>query len=283
MALKLYSDSDIQSIADAIRGKNGSSDTYKVSQMASAISAIPTGGVTPTGTKQISITQNGTTTEDVTNYASAEITVNVPTGGGSYSDVLKALIDRTIDNLTFPSGLTAIGNNAFDGCSNLTSVTIPSGVTSIGNSAFSECKNLETVTIPSGVTSIGSNAFFNCQKLLSVELPSTVTGSIKNYTFQNCYLVPSIILPSGVTSIGVSAFNSCRSLTTLVLRRSDDVCALNNVNALASTPIRGYNNLTGTVYVPRALIDSYKSASNWSTIYSAGTVEFVAIEGSIYE
>lgn len=37
-------------------------------------------GITPTGTKTISITQNGTTTEDVTNYASAQITVNVPTG-----------------------------------------------------------------------------------------------------------------------------------------------------------------------------------------------------------
>ena len=36
----------------------------------------------PTGTKQISITQNGTTTENVAEYASAEITVNVSGGGG---------------------------------------------------------------------------------------------------------------------------------------------------------------------------------------------------------
>ena len=35
-------------------------------------------GSTPTGTKQISISQNGTTTEDVAAYASAEITVAVP-------------------------------------------------------------------------------------------------------------------------------------------------------------------------------------------------------------
>lgn len=42
--------------------------------------AKPTG---PTGTKQISITQNGTTTEDVAAYANAEITVNVQGGGGS--------------------------------------------------------------------------------------------------------------------------------------------------------------------------------------------------------
>lgn len=77
MTKKLYEESDISAIATAIRGKNGSSDTYKVSEMADAISNISGGGITPTGTKQISITSIGTTTEDVTNYASASITVNV--------------------------------------------------------------------------------------------------------------------------------------------------------------------------------------------------------------
>lgn len=38
----------------------------------------PSGGNTPSGTKQITITANGTITEDVTNYASAAITVDVP-------------------------------------------------------------------------------------------------------------------------------------------------------------------------------------------------------------
>ena len=46
-----------------------------------SVTGTYSGGVTPTGTKSITITQNGTTTEDVTNYASAEITVNV--GGGT--------------------------------------------------------------------------------------------------------------------------------------------------------------------------------------------------------
>ena len=45
------------------------------------VQGTASGGITPTGTKQISITSDGTTTEDVTSYASAEITVNV--GGGS--------------------------------------------------------------------------------------------------------------------------------------------------------------------------------------------------------
>lgn len=37
MSKKLYEESHIQNIADSIRGKNGSSDTYKVSEMANAI------------------------------------------------------------------------------------------------------------------------------------------------------------------------------------------------------------------------------------------------------
>lgn len=66
--------------------RNGTFDTTLIREMTVN---VPTGS-TPTGTKQISISQNGTTTEDVSAYASAEITVAVPIPtyqtwqGGSY-------------------------------------------------------------------------------------------------------------------------------------------------------------------------------------------------------
>lgn len=81
MANVLVNESSLQDIADAIRDKLSVETTYKPSEMAAAIGTIGS-GITPAGTKQISITENGTTTEDVTSYASAEITVNVPSGGG---------------------------------------------------------------------------------------------------------------------------------------------------------------------------------------------------------
>lgn len=43
MSKKLYEESSIQDIANAIRGKNGSTDTYKVSEMAAAINDISVG------------------------------------------------------------------------------------------------------------------------------------------------------------------------------------------------------------------------------------------------
>lgn len=118
MADVIIDNSNLYDIADSIRAKLGVQTTYKPSQMADAIDSIsgggitPTGtisitengthdvtsyasasvavpqGATPTGTKQISITENGTTTEDVTNYASAEITVNVSSGGSGAVSLL---------------------------------------------------------------------------------------------------------------------------------------------------------------------------------------------------
>lgn len=78
MADVLVNESSLEDIADAIRSKNGLTTKYKPSEMADAISAISGGGITPTGTKTINITQNGTVTEDVTQYANAQVNVNVP-------------------------------------------------------------------------------------------------------------------------------------------------------------------------------------------------------------
>lgn len=48
MAQKLYEETNIQAIANAIRAKNGLTTTYKTSEMAGAIEAIQTGSSTPT-------------------------------------------------------------------------------------------------------------------------------------------------------------------------------------------------------------------------------------------
>lgn len=77
-----------------------------------------------------------------------------------------------------------------------------------------------------------------------------------------------------VTQIGFSGLN--RSLIETMIIRNVGVVPLSNVAYLTNT-------LNCTIYVPSNLIESYKTATNWSTVYAQGKVNFVALEGSKYE
>lgn len=71
--------------------------------------------------------------------------------------------------IILPLTVTEIPNNAFKGCTILTSKSIPNSVTKIGDSAFYGCTSLASLPngIPSSVISIGAQAFYNCKPLSS--------------------------------------------------------------------------------------------------------------------
>ena len=110
------------------------------------------------------------------------------------------------------TGGTSIGNDAFYGCSGLTSITIPNSVTSIGSSAFYGCSGLTSITIPESVKSIGVGAFRGCSGLTSITIPNSVT-SIEDFTFSGCSGLTNITIPDSIKSIGDYAFDGCSGLT----------------------------------------------------------------------
>lgn len=81
--------------------------------------------------------------------------------------VLFDVLDRNIETVVIPDGVTSIGDNAFWNCTSLSSVTIPSSVTNIGESAFSYCTNLASIIIPNSIIWIGNGAFEGCKSLKS--------------------------------------------------------------------------------------------------------------------
>ena len=123
---------------------------------------------------------------------------------------------RNLKVITLPKGMTSIGDNAFWGCTALTSVSLPEGMTSIGSYAFSGCAALTSISLPEGLTKIGERAFASCRALTSISLPEGLT-KIEERAFIECYALTSISLPKGLTSIGVSAFESCKALTSISL------------------------------------------------------------------
>jgi hypothetical protein len=86
---------------------------------------------------------------------------------------LSAGYDKTLFNGPIPISLggfpiTHIGNNAFQGCTGLTSLMIPNPIVNIGVGAFQECSNITSITISNSVQYIYKNAFLGCTKLVSV-------------------------------------------------------------------------------------------------------------------
>ncbi|MGN0773599.1 MAG: leucine-rich repeat domain-containing protein [Candidatus Ventricola sp.] len=171
--------------------------------------------------------------------------------------VYTKLIDRSISGDYTNETVMSVGDYAFNRCSALTSVSLPAATT-IGSNSFQNCTALTSISLPTA-TSIGSYAFQGCSALSSITLPAVT--SIGEYAFQSCSAL-TIVSLSAATSIGGYAFFSCSKFEALILSNAEAVCTLSSTSAFNSSLI---SKGTGYIYVPAALVDSYKAATNWST------------------
>lgn len=173
----------------------------------------------------------------------------------------------SISKLSLPNAVS-IGDYAFT-ASAIKGINAPL-VTTLGNDVFNGSQ-LENIAMPN-LASISKNSLRNT-KLSKAILPScTSIGETSLYS--NTVLTLLDIL--GGTIAAQSMWRSSQ-LTTLILR-AISVVTLSNVSALQDTKY-AVNGAGGAyVYVPRSLISSYQTATNWSTLYAAHSDMFRAIE-----
>ena len=138
-------------------------------------------------------------------------------------------------NTVIPRTITSIGQEAFFGCTTLTSIEIPSNVSSVGYNAFQRCSNLSSLTLSEGVESLDDGAFGFCEALTTV------------------------VIPESMAKLGASAFGSCHGLTSIQVK--------------AVNPPKGDSTMFNytndcPIMVPAESVELYKADPSWGNYAS---------------
>ena len=122
--------------------------------------------------------------------------------------------------------VSAIGNQAFSGYSNIMDITLPDGITIIGNYAFSDTAYYNN-------ESNWQNDALYLGKYL-IEVKSTVSGTytinegtsiVANYAFENS-TITEVVIPDSVTSIGAYVFSGCSSLVSVTFGENSQLTSI---------------------------------------------------------
>lgn len=227
---------------------------------------VPT-GITPTGTKQISITQNGTTTEDVTNYASAEITVNVPSSGGGGTSITDGIVFTEKDSIGYVIKADIYGNvpeNAFG-----------------TQSAAALGARLTNVTFKTPLTKIGWGAF---QKSALTELiiPDSVTEVggqlLRGNTAAIRYVHENAGNKYGYNGGATKALEQIGTSPTLVQLGAIGKPVTHLYYQFMTS--RAYESMTLIIYCVGSNVDSFLSTARQAV--TGGTIVFKASEETTY-
>ena len=171
-------------------------------------------------------------------------------------------------------GVTSIGNNCFNGCTNLTTVNISSAATSIGPNAFKNCTSLSgTVKIPSSVTTFGGNVnwgtFEGCSNLSNLYCYST--QEIRSDMIKSCGNGTGVLYHAGILRGTTNTANTHKFQTAVIrtIRCQGNLGALFS-NTLKSIYVQGNVSEAGTSYSAHSILNC-----------TAGNCEFIEVMGTI--
>lgn len=121
-----------------------------------------------------------------------------------------------LTSVKIPNGVEYIGDMAFFGCSGLTSIDLPDGLTSIGYGAFECCSSIKEIYIPGAVSTLEDFLFYKCTALKNVSIPFGIKH-IGDSVFEDCSALKRLWIPGSITSIGNLAFKGCSELKDIAI------------------------------------------------------------------
>ena len=177
-------------------------------------------------------------------------------GGTVPSEKNMANLSEAIDSVKYTDFLLQIVNRTVTEC-------VDDTFTKLGAHLFKAIYTITKIDCPN-VLEIGTECCEYDYKLTDINLPKCQVLGISSLRYNDG--MTKIDLPS-IVKIGTHAFYSNKKFKTLIIRTPSQVCTLENTNAFGNTPI-ATSTTEGFIYVPDDLVDSYKSATNWSTYAS---------------
>ena len=205
----------------------------------------------------------------------------------------KVFMNCGITSVTLGSNIKSIGNQAFQGCTQIQYVNLSDSLEEIGMQAFYGCYNLHQLLIPDNVTTIGGNAFLNCSidtlyigcnvdTIKGNAFAGYYSGGVTNnplkylfYNARNCVselfgsggafggyypYFTTLIIGDSVQSIPNNAFPYCSNLV--------EVTIPNNVTTIGQEAFMGCSGITnltigtGVITIENSAFQSCSSVSS---------------------
>ena len=141
---------------------------------------------------------------------------NVDAWEGYTKPVGAVTVPDSVPYLGTMHAVTAVADQTFRRCDEITSVALPASVRDIGAFAFYSCHSMQSVNIPDGVSRIPYGCFAGCYAMQSVDVPASVSV-IEQFGFLGCLSMQSLTLHQGLDTIGRRAFCRCLALEHITL------------------------------------------------------------------
>ena len=243
MSIVTIDDSYLTAIGNAIRAKNGTTTTYKPSEMAAAINAIET---------------------------------------GDSGILLSAYWNDTLTGAISDDTITKIPYNAFDRSyveggdkHEITSVSF-SNVLTVDRAAFDYNSTIQTIYLPNA-TSVGYNVCYQCRALESFIAPKATFETLKTdpltggdpttqmpieayqaESFLGCVSLKKVDLYDVDYTFYPRFFDCCDALETVILRKTSGLVGTGYYSYPTLGPSSCY------IYVPASLLAEYQASEHWA-------------------